>query len=301
MKKLIIFLTGLFILAMPSGVLWACACCTEKGTWQELKVEFKNYPYLLNDLRFSKKSNLLYSDPDELKGSFFGQWYLKHNENDTFFKKEGNGWYVSIEENGIEQGRVFLQFPKDAVVFQVDLYDAKKDNGNGPLLYTEFRFEGKAMGQGVFAEDIGKNGRFKMVLQGKSNLCLEPPAFKHWHLEMTGPKRNLTFNGEFMKPSSYVMDFDQLIGKPVGKLVNDHWFKYESYDYVDEPPGKLRGCSFKFKNNERVTVYLSKLLHLKNFDEHRKWDFESFKKETISGIRVEKDGNVLLMAGKMPF
>jgi hypothetical protein len=96
----------------------------------------------------------------------------------------------------------------------------------------------------------------------------------------TTPNRASTRGSEFFDTAS----LQRYVGRTVGELVADLPEPYREVGPLDEPPGKLIGFALRFPNNRRIEVYALDLKYVERFNEQRTWDFEAFKKETISKI-----------------
>jgi hypothetical protein len=64
-------------------------------------------------------------------------------------------------------------------------------------LYKEVRLTGKLAGNGIFASGINNDSRYKLILQGRGNGCLNPDDFQHWILQISGPQSSYSFYGSF--------------------------------------------------------------------------------------------------------
>ncbi|MDR1389364.1 MAG: hypothetical protein LBJ31_05245 [Treponema sp.] len=76
-------------------------------------------------------------------------------------------------------------------------------------------------------------------------------------------------------------------GKEVSVFLNDLTEKFIEYYFLDEPPGKLGGCTLCFETYE-INIYISSWNFVKRFNREMVWDFEDFKKEKIDRIRIIK-------------
>ncbi|GMT49961.1 MAG: hypothetical protein IEMM0008_1500 [bacterium] len=85
-------------------------------------------------------------------------------------------------------------------------------------------------------------------------------------------------------------DLNRYIGKTVESLLSTIPDSYIKYIYIDEPPGKLRGCTFYYLPNIELSIYVAELNYLKRFNEYSSWDIELFKKEIIYRIEIKKVG-----------
>jgi hypothetical protein len=72
--------------------------------------------------------------------------------------------------------------------------------GGGPLLYKEWRFEGRVSGTGFFGAGIVAPTRYLLVLQGRGNGCQDAADFTHWRLQVSGRRAHYAFYGELARP-----------------------------------------------------------------------------------------------------
>jgi hypothetical protein len=79
--------------------------------------------------------------------------------------------------------------------YQVDIHDGKQSGGGGPLLYKEWRFEGRVNGSGIFRSETVVPIRYYLVFQGRGNACDNAKDFANWRLEVSGKKAGYAFYG----------------------------------------------------------------------------------------------------------
>ncbi|MBL7998456.1 MAG: hypothetical protein JNL32_07455 [Candidatus Kapabacteria bacterium] len=69
-------------------------------------------------------------------------------------------------------------------------------------------------------------------------------------------------------------------GMKVGQFLELLSFSYSRYDWEEEPGSYLSGCTLIINDTVRVLI-LAKTTKQSVYNEHRNWDFEKFKQETI--------------------
>jgi len=93
-------------------------------------------------------------------------------------------------------GSLTLPLPPRMVEFKVDIHDGS-DKGLGPLLYKEFRFEGRvASATGFTKGGIVRGTTYSLVFQGRGNGCNDVSDFTHWRLAVEGPQASYAFFGK---------------------------------------------------------------------------------------------------------
>ena len=85
--------------------------------------------------------------------------------------------------------------------YTADIHDGQTSGGGGPLLYKEWRFEGRVTGTGLFRAGIVGPTKYLLVLQGRGNGCQDAGDFKHWRLQIKGRKAEYAFYGELADPN----------------------------------------------------------------------------------------------------
>jgi hypothetical protein len=182
-------------LLLPPSRVWACACCAHPGEYQINFVEPDAYKLgEMKRIRFGIKADLWTgeADPDvAAKG-------LTHPA-DTYSLSGslvGNVWKLTFR-NGDESGRLDLPLPARMLRYAADIHDGWTKPGNPePVLYKEWRFEGKVNGTGFFKAGIISRTKYVLVFQGRGNSCDAAENFTHWQLKITGEKADYSFYGE---------------------------------------------------------------------------------------------------------
>jgi hypothetical protein len=109
--------------------------------------------------------------------------------------RNGRRWTLRLRGEGGKEGTLSFDVPRAATVFGVDLRDGQQGGGGGPLLYKEWRIEGPLTGTGVFRQGAGAGTRFRLVLQGRGNMCTNAADYKNWTLQVSGPRSRYSFYG----------------------------------------------------------------------------------------------------------
>ena len=96
-------------------------------------------------------------------------------------------------------GTLGFVLPERATRLAVDLQDGRRSAGGGPLLYREWRLEGRLTTSGIFRG--AGSPRFRLVLQGRGNACVNARDFRSWILQVSGPRAAFAFHGTFRAPT----------------------------------------------------------------------------------------------------
>jgi hypothetical protein len=200
----------LFSLAVLAGLLllpgraWACACCSNTGDYytgfgrpsehelgllREMRFDGTAYLYLTEaDMEESARGLASPSENYSLKGSLAGR-----------------AWKLSFRQGG-KSGTLDLPLPAQMSSYVVDIRDGQTSGGGGPLLYKEWRFEGRVSGTGLFKAGLAAPAKYFLVLQGRGNGCASAEDFTHWRLKITGRKADYAFYGELATPAAGEQD-----------------------------------------------------------------------------------------------
>ncbi|CAH2575640.1 hypothetical protein PRNO82_04888 (plasmid) [Planktothrix rubescens] len=170
----------------------ACGCCATAGTWLEYTNSLENYDVAqLNELKFSPAAKLVVgaagleenkgiADPSET-------YTLSHSKNNR-------SWNFHFTDTKGKTGNLSFSLPPQKTEFGTDFYDKPTADSR---LYKEVRLTGKLAGNGIFASGITNDSRYKLILQGRGNGCLNPDDFQHWILQISGPQSSYSFYGSF--------------------------------------------------------------------------------------------------------
>ena len=170
----------------------ACGCCATAGTWLEYTNSLENYDVAqLNELKFSPAAKLVVgaagleenkgiADPSET-------YTLSHSKNNR-------SWNFHFTDTKGKTGNLSFSLPPQKTEFGTDFYDKPVADNR---LYKEVRLTGKLAGNGIFESGINNDSRYKLILQGRGNGCLNPDDFQHWILQISGPQSSYSFYGSF--------------------------------------------------------------------------------------------------------
>jgi hypothetical protein len=182
---------------MPTRAL-ACACCSNAGDYHvgfdrpsdhELSV--------MRRVRFGASAQLYLTEAD-VEESAAG---LAHRAESYALKGSlaGGVWRLEFRD-GKQAGTLSLPLPAKMSSYAADIHDDRTSPGGGPLLYKEWRFEGRPAGTGFFRAGLASPARYSLVLQGRGNGCQDAKDFTHWHLSINGPKAKYAFHGRLATP-----------------------------------------------------------------------------------------------------
>jgi hypothetical protein len=171
----------------------ACACCSNDGQWFEYKKKLDSVDLEeLNGAKFAAKSRLYETEAeDEGVALTSSDFTLK-------LSRAQSKWTLALQGAEGEKGSLILNLPPTATYFGSDPRDGKASVA-GPLLYKELRMEGRVSGTGVFAKGLKPGSRFRLVLQGRGNVCMMAEDFNNWILQVYGRQVRFGFYGSFDK------------------------------------------------------------------------------------------------------
>ena len=199
----------LFLLISPLSALSngsSCACCAEPGTYMISTGKPETFEIdILKQIEFDGKADLYMTEAgfDTIKGLSSIE---KEADDPSWFSEPGNFnlvnsftgkmWTFTFKTPKGKTGALRLPMPSQMVTFKVDIHDGS-DQGNGPLLYKEFRFKGTVSdGTGFLGNSIVKPTSYFLVFQGRGNGCDDVSDFRNWNLEITGKKARYQFFGK---------------------------------------------------------------------------------------------------------
>jgi hypothetical protein len=175
---------------------WACACCSGEG---EYRISFRKLTTheleLMREMRFGPLANTITTPADDSSGMAD-----RYSLTATL---SGNLWKLALRD-GNKLGTLNLPLPAKMLSYVVDTHDGQKSPGGGPVLYKEWRYEGRASATG-FLRSAAPTTYF-LVLQGRGNRCDNAEDFSHWRLEVKGPKARYAFYGELVRSSAATSD-----------------------------------------------------------------------------------------------
>ena len=170
-----------------------CACCASAGEWflaQEAVGEEKLREFGRLGLAGDANLSMTEAGAEGVRGIA--------DALETYaltLSQSRRRWTLRLRGEGGKTGTLSFDVPRAATVFGVDLRDGQQAGGGGPLLYKEWRIEGPLVGTGVFKQGAGAGTKFRLVLQGRGNMCTDAADFKTWTLQVFGARARYSFYG----------------------------------------------------------------------------------------------------------
>ncbi|MGD9561674.1 MAG: hypothetical protein AB7F88_05575 [Pyrinomonadaceae bacterium] len=208
MKKrtFVLVLCLLSFVGLNSSEALACACCAEPGTYYLATYKPRTFEIdLLKEVTFASKANLYMTEagfdivqglPEIAKESEMEAYVRTYDEFDLSNGFTGRQWRFEMRSAGGKKGVLTLPMPARMINYKVDIHDVE-DRPNGPLLYKEYRFEGKiGSATGIFKSAARRGTTYSLVLQGRGVGCDEPSNYTHWRLDIDGPMSSYAFFGK---------------------------------------------------------------------------------------------------------
>lgn len=191
-------LAVLAILLLMPGRVWACACCSNTGDYRiGFDKPAAHELSLMRQVRFGGTAYLFLTEAgleENAKG------LARPAENYTLAGSlVGNAWRLTFRD-GDQSGTLNLPLPAKMSSYAADIRDGQTSAGGGPLLYKEWRFEGRVSGTGFFRAGIVAPTGYLLVLQGRGNACDSAEDFTHWRLTINGRRAGYAFYGELANP-----------------------------------------------------------------------------------------------------
>lgn len=189
---------GAVLFLSVTSDLRACACCSDPGeyTLRNDDTVGKYQVDQIHGMKFAPAAELYVTDAgaeEDAKGI--------NSVSDSYglsVATEASVWRLTFRAENGKSGVLTLPFPSKMTTYAADIHDGKKSEGNGPLLYKEWRFEGKVTGDGIFAEGLKSPARYILIFQGRGNRCDNAEDFMHWRLAISGKKTHYAFQGELI-------------------------------------------------------------------------------------------------------
>lgn len=193
----------LMIIALSTESVHACACCSEPGTRVTYIQKTDQFIRdLVKQFEVAEKADIYMTEAgfDMIKGL---NQIRKEDESTTgmidFFSSgsfTGRSWNITLRSPKGLGATYTMSMPLKYTEFKVDIHD-EENRPNGPLLYKEIRFEGPLTSATGFAKaGVIRGTRFELVFSGRGLGCNEVTDFKHWRLEVTGPRADYAFYGK---------------------------------------------------------------------------------------------------------
>ncbi len=182
-----------------------CACCADPGLWslENRKID-EGTMKELNRLKPDGVADFYVTDawPDNVSGvavpdSYQPGYFV------VSIVREQRAWKFFFKTPKGETGALVLTLPAIATFFDADIEPRQKLDSKVPLvIYKEVRLEGDVRGTGIFAKGIAARTKFRLILQGRGNRCLNAEDVHRWNLRISGPQAGYTIYGSFAKPST---------------------------------------------------------------------------------------------------
>ena len=186
------FISAIALFLINPANAHACACCATAGIWLEYTNSLENYDVeQLNQLQYSPTAKLV------VGAAGFATIKGLASESETYtlsHSKNNRSWNFRFTDTKGKTGNLSFSLPPQKTEFGTDFYDKPVADSR---LYKEVRLTGKLAGNGIFASGITNDSRYKLILQGRGNGCLNPDDFQHWILQISGPQSSYSFYGSF--------------------------------------------------------------------------------------------------------
>lgn len=191
-----ILLTTALVISVSTDTR-ACACCSDEGTYS-LQQNEPLSSYLIEQIKsieFASAARLFLvdgPDPEEQVKGLAGI-------SDTYVlsvEAEAKQWRLTFRTENGKSGELFLPLPSKFTKFAVDIHNGETNAAGQPLLYKEWRLEGRATGNEMFKESFAAAARYTLIFQGRGNRCDNGDDFTNWRLEISGKKAAYVLFGE---------------------------------------------------------------------------------------------------------
>jgi hypothetical protein len=194
--KLLAFIRGASaagaVLLLTTNETSACACCSDPGDYGTQTTNVDEFHRAeVQGITFAAAAKLYLTDADdETKKGLAAELSANFDVAATVDEK---GWRLTFRTGDGKTGVLTLPMPPKLTTFAADIHDGATSAGGGPLLYKEWRFEGTAIGDGLFAK---APARYTLMFQGRGNRCDGAIDFSHWRLSVKGKHADFAFFGE---------------------------------------------------------------------------------------------------------
>lgn len=182
-----------------------CSCCADLGMWELESRKIYDYEIeTLNTLRLDGVA-LFYITaawPEDV----FGVSEPHDDLGDELvisIVREQQNWKLFFKTKAGRTGALILTLSGTATFFDADIGEGPRPERRHPVgIYKEIRLEGEVRGTGIFAKGVAPKTKYRLVLQGMGNRCLDAAAFYRWNLRISGPQAGYTIYGYFAKRAS---------------------------------------------------------------------------------------------------
>jgi len=192
----IIVLTTALLSSAPREAR-ACACCSDRGTWR-LQSNEAISGYVLEQIegiKFGSAAQLFLVDGPDPEDQIKGLANISNSYAVTAVA-EPKQWRLKFRAEDGKSGELILALPSKVATFAVDIHNGETNTAGQPLLYKEWRLQGRATGDEMFKEGFAAPARYTLIFQGRGNSCDVTNDFTHWRLEISGKKAAYAFFGE---------------------------------------------------------------------------------------------------------
>lgn len=197
LSRLFLFLVAVLTMSIPVRAL-ACACCSHEGEYYRGVGKIENFQLeLMKEMRFDSEAQLFVTEAD-MEDIAKGITAPKETYSLTGALVR-NAWKLTFRD-GTRSGVLSLPLPFRMETLKADIRDGQTSPGGGPLLYKEWRFDGRVNGTGFFRNGIVGTTRYTLLLQGRGNGCDNSEDFKTWRLQVEGKNASFAFYGKLAKP-----------------------------------------------------------------------------------------------------
>ena len=185
--------------------LHACACCADPGEYRQTSSQSVDQyeETQLNGMEFADMAQLFLTDAgdEEVKGisSVSAKYALT-------VAADPKRWRLTLRAEAGEMGEIILTRPAKMAKFSADIHDGEANRAGGPILYKEWRFEGRPTGGGIFAPGFAAPARYLLIFQGRGNRCDNAEDFTHWRLEISGAKATYALFGKLSSARAVAPD-----------------------------------------------------------------------------------------------
>jgi len=170
-----------------------CACCADSGMWDQTtrRVTAEEFAEI-GRINFAATAATMVGPAglEDVKGiaSPAEAYEVRHH-------RPTRDWRLELQDRAGHKGELRFTIPDRATFFMADVQDGVTAAAGGPVLYKEWRLTGRALGAGAF-----KGGTFRLILQGRGNVCPDAGDFKTWILQVDGPGVGYTLFGRLAPP-----------------------------------------------------------------------------------------------------
>lgn len=218
LKRSVIYLFALTLIALFPIKSLACACCAEPGTYMLRTSKPDTYDLeVIGDFVFERPTDLYMTEAgfdmikglNPIKNEYEADTWTADSHFDLVASFTGKLWRFNLKTPKGLAGSLVLPIPTQMVTYKVDIHD-EENRPNGPNLYKEFRFKGNLSSAAGFTRAGWTRGTtYFLVFQGRGNGCDNASDFTHWRLEIDGPRADYSFFGKLNTESAKKKDIER--------------------------------------------------------------------------------------------